>query len=83
MAAPVLNIVPQTFTGQASADTIETLEQWLGKAKNGEIVSVALVGLKPCGGTLTAITKCPHVQAILGGMTILQMRVARAVDDLG
>lgn len=76
----VVSMVEKTYAAQASAEAVSTLEEWLEKAKRGEITSVAIVGLAPTGETTSICSKCPHIQALLGGLEILQWRIVREMD---
>lgn len=61
---------------------VETLQDWLEKAKAGEVVTVAIAGITGDGASLTQWSEIDHVQALLGAITILEAKVVREVIEV-
>jgi hypothetical protein len=77
-----LRVITQTESWKQEASTyaIEMLEDWLARAKAGEIVAVSLVGECADGFTITGFTVPKSRAAMLGALNYMQHRILRDWD---
>lgn len=68
MAAPVISLVERTRKAECNAETVKLLEQWLDKARAGEIVSVAFAAVGPDGSAYTEVTSSIMFVTLLGAV---------------
>jgi hypothetical protein len=79
---PMTNIVElKTRTTIVNESCVELLEEWLERARSGEIHTVAIAGLTDQSSSITQWSEIDHVQALLGALRILEARVVRQVVD--
>jgi hypothetical protein len=81
MAEP-LRVITQTESWQqeASEHAIRLLEEWLDKAKGGEIVAVALVGEGSDGFVSRAFTRPRSRMTMIGGLADMQFMLHRDME---
>lgn len=65
----------------STEETVKILEEWIEEARRGEIVSVALVGLRPDGSSTEESSSTSHVHALIGAIRILETRVLAAAFE--
>ena len=76
MTDNTVQLVP--FERIAAQDAVAVLEQWLAKAKAGELVGVAIAAVRYDGATSTGYSKCANVGTLIGAIARLQHRVIEA-----
>lgn len=76
------NIVAlKTRADQTNEDAISVLKEFLQDAEKGEIVSIAIAAIEPGGSSRTSVSKCDHLQQLLGALAILQFRMIESRDQ--
>lgn len=78
---PQLSIVPRLPQEQARQDAIEALEMMLEDARKGEIIAVAIVGLRPDDTAASVISGCTKPLTPLGALDVLHHRMRHASLD--
>lgn len=58
---------------------VSTLEEWLERAKAGDVITVAIAGLTNENSSTTQWSEIDAVSALLGAITILEARIVREV----
>lgn len=77
--APVIELV--TERQMVCLDVIETLEEVLAHAKDGEISAVAIAFIRPDGSCNTQRSATDDMGRLLGAITLLQARATRECDQ--
>lgn len=72
---------PESWAKEAQPNIIEVLEDWLRRAKDGELVGVALAGECIDGMTITCITPTKHRGMLLGAVSQVQYRLNKVMDE--
>jgi hypothetical protein len=74
----MMNVVEfKPRTKIVNESVVELLEHWLEMAKSGEVDTVAIAGLISDGSSISQASEVGHVQALLGALRILEMRIVR------
>lgn len=78
-----LKLITQAESWKANTqhNTIELLEEWLTRAKAGEIVAVALAGERVDGFVLTHFTRPAHRATMIGALAHLQHMLHCDMDN--
>jgi hypothetical protein len=81
MADP-LRVITQTesWKQEASVHAIKLLEEWLERAKSGEIVAVALVGEGSDGLASRAFTRPRSRMTMIGALADMQYHLHRDME---
>lgn len=76
--------------GGVYPSVVEALEEWLARAKRGEFMSIAMVGVRPDMNVCNLLVSDsgPHDMLLIGGMTrathrLLKSSQPRDMDDAG
>jgi len=64
----------------AVPEVIDTLERWLHRARSGQLREIALAGVYLGGEGCTTFAGAAST-ALLGGLTLVQNRIAVALDE--
>lgn len=77
-----LRVITQTesWKQEASGHTVEMLEEWLERAKAGEIVAVTLVGECADGFSITGFTRPRSRATMIGALVYMQHRIVADWD---
>lgn len=67
----------ESWNAEASQATIELLEDWLRRAKAGELVAVSLAGESVEGLTMTAFSRPRRRGAMIGALAHMQFLLHR------
>lgn len=65
-----------SWKGEAQSLTIELLEDWLSRAKAGEIIAVALAGECADGLTITSFSRPRQRGTMIGALAHMQISAA-------
>lgn len=76
-SARILEFVPPDHGASTRLDVVRTLEEFLERAKTGEITGLALVASTKIGTTLTIETECEDLHLLVSGLARLQHRIIR------
>jgi hypothetical protein len=63
-------------------DTVEMLEDWLQRAREGQFDGVAICGVLKSGEVETNVAQHNQHPALIGAVTVLQTRLLRLVDPV-
>lgn len=70
----------ETPRAAARADAVELLEDFLERAKAGEIIAVAIAAVRPDLNSETGYSETDNLNALLGSVSALDKRLAREVE---
>jgi hypothetical protein len=71
-----------THRDELAVEVVEILERWLQKAKNGQLTSVAIVGLEPDGSACHERSGTAQHIALIGAVARLLHRMHEAADEV-
>jgi hypothetical protein len=75
--------LPEVARDETTADIVETLEDWLERAKKGEFSGVGLVATRRDDAFTTRFTRHANMPELVGALATLQWRIIHnhTVDD--
>lgn len=71
----------ESWSAEAQRCTVELLEEWLGRARSGEIVAVALVGEGVDGFASRAFTRPRSRISMIGALADMQFILHRDLEQ--
>lgn len=76
----LLSVIDKLPGAAASKSCIELLEEMLERAREGEIITVGIVALKPNGDGATAYSETSNAMALIGLAHCLANRIGLGVQ---